>query len=210
MSFLAALPHLTTGGRHAFRLIASSVRTDFAEERGEVDFSPPLAQFGSTHAARLLHACAKGTSQIAHRKSLPVRMNFCYVQFGTSLSHIKGRCIHWRASARSARSALGPGVAGFGDAAGCGLLRGCAACAGGLRPPRGNAAALCAAALLGARRGGRPGHRPAAFGRCDAAKGSGHIAACGRIRRQAMPARRGVRGRTGPSLRRRLPPTSPC
>ena len=53
--FLAPLPHLAAGGRHAFRLIASSVRTNFAEERGEVDFSPPLAQFGSTHAARLLH-----------------------------------------------------------------------------------------------------------------------------------------------------------
>ena len=95
-------------------------------------------------------------------------------------------------------------------AAGFGLLRWCAACAGGLRPPRGNAAALRAAGLPGARRGGRPGHRPAAFGRCDVAKGSGHLAACGHIRRQAMPARRGVRGRIGPSLRRRLPPTSPC
>ena len=108
MHFLAALPHLAAGGRHAFRLIASSVRTNFAEERGEVDFSPPLAQFGSTHAARLLHACAKGTSQIAHRISLSVQTVHPYVQFGTSLSHIKGRCIHWRASARSARSALDP------------------------------------------------------------------------------------------------------
>ena len=34
---------------------------------------------------------------------------FSYVQFGTSLSHIKGRCIHWRALGRFAPIALVPG-----------------------------------------------------------------------------------------------------
>ena len=144
-------------------------------------------------SVRLLHACAKGTFQIAHSRSSCALGGFSYVQFGTSLLHMPSAlgydfCL-WRTAAgipmpgavlrarlawgcapivrasrvrvpREARDAVslagsrahsrpspfGSGASGFGGVAGFGLLlRGSAACAGGLRPPRGNAAALRAA-----------------------------------------------------------------
>ena len=139
--FLAALPHLTAGGRHAFRLIASSVRTNFAEERGEVDFSPPLAQFGSTHAARLLLVAWAGTFVSGAR---PVRASRVRApRPARDAVSFAGSRAHARPSPLGRVEALPLGAAGFG------LLRGSAACAGGLRPPRGNAAALRAAECKG-------------------------------------------------------------
>ena len=41
------------------------------------------------NCTREVARCAKGTSQIAHRRSLSALTFFSYVQFGTSLLHIK-------------------------------------------------------------------------------------------------------------------------
>ena len=103
--FLAALPHLTAGGRHAFRLIASSVRTNFAEERGEVDFSPPLAQFGSTHAVRLLLIAWVVTLIPGARPAAPVCQA---LPAGAPVAGLTARCFQMGGSA--ARRGCAPPV----------------------------------------------------------------------------------------------------
>ena len=76
--------------------------------------------------------CAKGTSQIAHRKRQCARGGFSYVQFGTSLLHIQERiplCTlprrDWWPPAHVAhlRSKLNPATAPNTDAAGPRALR---------------------------------------------------------------------------------------
>ena len=60
----------------------------------------------SACAKKASRRCAKGTFQIAHRKRLCALEGFCYVQFGTSLLHI--RTTMRLAQGRYARSALKP------------------------------------------------------------------------------------------------------
>ena len=103
--FLGALSHLAAGGRHAFRLIASSVRTNFAEERGEVDFSPPLAQFGSTHAVRLLLIAWVVTLIPGARPAAPVCQA---LPAGAPVAGLTARCFQMGGSA--ARRGRAPAV----------------------------------------------------------------------------------------------------
>ena len=105
MHFLGAPPLLAAGGRRAFRLIASSVRTNFAEERGEVDFSPPLAQFGSTHAARLLLVAWVTTYIPGARPAAPVCQA---LPAGAPVAGLTVRCFQMGGSA--ARRGRAPAV----------------------------------------------------------------------------------------------------
>ena len=58
------------------------------EKYGGIPYFSCPAESHRFPSARLLPACAKGTSQIAQRMSLSVRIIFSSVQFGTSLLHM--------------------------------------------------------------------------------------------------------------------------